>query len=211
MTISAVAPQLLRGRIPAHSNFKITIPCCKSDTCNVPAENQLALMFWYADPIIWDEFLMCLPYFIDINDRTMQHITHHRAPFGGKAVLFFGDFRKILPVIEVRSRMQIFHSSPKTSALHRQVRTFQLTKNKPLQRLQNDTVTEVDKLSLPDLLLSIGEWRASSDEGTMSQLLLQFHFNQMSVFWVEPSLTASRPITGSMYSAYKFLYSYAEE
>lgn len=38
---SALARQLLRGRLTSHSIFKILIPGIASDTCHVPAESQL--------------------------------------------------------------------------------------------------------------------------------------------------------------------------
>lgn len=39
---SAVAAQLFRGELAAHSNIKLPILCSEYDTCNVPAKSQLA-------------------------------------------------------------------------------------------------------------------------------------------------------------------------
>ncbi|CAH9093247.1 unnamed protein product, partial [Cuscuta europaea] len=60
--------------------------------------------------IIWDEAPMINKYCYEALDRTMRDILRHSygcdgsKPFGGKTIVFGGDFRQILPVIPKGSR-----------------------------------------------------------------------------------------------------------
>ncbi|XP_020978281.1 ATP-dependent DNA helicase PIF1-like [Arachis ipaensis] len=64
--------------------------------------------------IIWDEAPMVNRLCIEALDRTMRDILRFKnanslqQPFGGKTVVFGGDFRQILPVIPKGSRQDIF-------------------------------------------------------------------------------------------------------
>ncbi len=42
---------------------------------------------------------MCHRYCIEAVDRSLRDITRRNVPFGGKCVLFSGDFQQILPVM----------------------------------------------------------------------------------------------------------------
>ena len=45
---------------------------------------------------------MCHRYSIEALDKILQDIMHNGNPFGGKVIVFGGDFRQILPVVPIR-------------------------------------------------------------------------------------------------------------
>jgi hypothetical protein len=52
-----------------------------------------------ADLIIWDEASMISKTVADTVDRTFQDVCDDSRPFGGKTILFIGDFKQLLPVV----------------------------------------------------------------------------------------------------------------
>ena len=51
------------------------------------------------DLILWDEVSMSHKYMIEAVDRMMRDLCKNNLPFGGKVVVFAGDFRQTLPII----------------------------------------------------------------------------------------------------------------
>ncbi len=50
---------------------------------------------------MWDEIAMCHRYCTEALDRSLHNFTIRNASSGGKCVLFYSDFRQILPAIHV--------------------------------------------------------------------------------------------------------------
>ncbi len=97
---SAVAASLLEDGQTAHSAFKISMPCYAESVYNISIESKIANELRRASFIIWDEILMCQRYCIEATDRALRAIMKSpHVPFGGKFVLFSGNFRQILPVV----------------------------------------------------------------------------------------------------------------
>jgi len=73
-----------------------------------------------------------------------DHITCNSA-FGGKVVVFRGDFRYILHVIPRGTRSDIVHATVNASYLWDHSQVFTLTKNMRLlqSRLQKSTTTKI--------------------------------------------------------------------
>jgi hypothetical protein len=94
---SALAAMLLTGGKTAHSEFHIPIP--SNDTtmcCFTYAEKQLLRR---ADLIIWDECSMIHCDTADTVERSLRDVMQDQRPFGGKTVVFMGDFKQLLPVV----------------------------------------------------------------------------------------------------------------
>ncbi|XP_074267147.1 uncharacterized protein LOC141590454 [Silene latifolia] len=69
-------------------------------------------------------------------------------PFGGKVVVFGGDFRQTLPVVSKGSRADVVHASLCSSYLWSSCKVLTLTKNMRLQAVSEDTnVDEIRKFS----------------------------------------------------------------
>ena len=126
---SGIAAELLSGGRTAHSTFKIPIPILDTSTCNISKQSLLAKLILSASIIIWDEAPMVHKHVIESVHRTLCDIMECEEPFGGKVVLFGGDFRQVLPVIRHGRQADIVESNLKRSFLWQNVHTFHLTIN----------------------------------------------------------------------------------
>lgn len=93
---SALAATLLPGGSTAHSAFRIPIPTTSVSYCGVKnAERELIrqckCLFYDEVSMVGKEVAACL-------DRFLRDIMGSSLPFGGKIVVFLGDFKQLLPV-----------------------------------------------------------------------------------------------------------------
>ena len=160
---SAVAAKLLKKGTTAHSAFKIPVPCGPGDTCYISVDSELADLIREAAIIIWDEIVMCHRHCIECVDRTLRDITEVEMPFGGKIVLFAGDFRQILPVVRGGSRAQIVNACMKSSPLYRNIKLVELTENMRLEALRQDPQASREALEFPNFLLKVGDGKVEMD------------------------------------------------
>ncbi|KAG5589086.1 hypothetical protein H5410_039600 [Solanum commersonii] len=65
--------------------------------CNVSKQSPLALLIKDAKLIVWDEASMAKKYMIEALDVLLRDIMDVKTLFGGKVVVFGGDFRQTLP------------------------------------------------------------------------------------------------------------------
>lgn len=113
---SGIASLLLTGGRTAHSRFAIPINVNEDSTCNIRPGTDLAELLIKTKLIIWDEAPMTHTYCFEALDRSLRDILRFsderslEKPFGGKVVVFGGDFRQILPVIPKGSRRDIVFS-----------------------------------------------------------------------------------------------------
>ncbi|KAG2690570.1 hypothetical protein I3760_09G193200 [Carya illinoinensis] len=96
---SGVAASILPGGRTAHSRFKIPLNVDKNSTCSVSKQSGLARLLQTAKLIIWDEAPMSKKKSIEALDKMLKDINDSELSFGGKVIVFGGDFRQILPVI----------------------------------------------------------------------------------------------------------------
>ena len=94
---SALAAMLLIGGSTAHSTFHIPIPANETSTCNLTYEEREALK--RASLIIYDECSMVHADIADCVERTLRDIMQNQRPFGGKTIVWMGDFKQLLPVV----------------------------------------------------------------------------------------------------------------
>ncbi|CAK8534587.1 unnamed protein product [Lathyrus sativus] len=141
---SGIASLLLPGGRTTHSRFKIHVPTLHSSICNIDKKDDLAELLKITDLIIWDETLMANRFFFEALDKSLRDIlieipqTANKL-FGGKIVIFCGDFRQILPVVPRGSISDIIHSTINASYIWDQCKVLKLTKN---MRLQSGTTSK---------------------------------------------------------------------
>ncbi|XP_052111544.1 uncharacterized protein LOC107469337 [Arachis duranensis] len=118
---SGIASLLLPGGRTTHSRFSIPLNLDEFSTCNIRQGSALAELLIKTKLIIWDEAPMVNRFCIEALDRTMRDILRFKnpnslhQPFGGKTVVFGGDFRQILPVIPKRTRQEIVNATINSS------------------------------------------------------------------------------------------------
>jgi hypothetical protein len=96
---SALAASLLEGGHTAHHALHIPIPANDGTFCCLTYSERLILKS--ANLIIWDEASMIHQDVADTVSRTLQDVVQNELPFGGKTVLFTGDFKQLLPVVRM--------------------------------------------------------------------------------------------------------------
>ncbi|XP_010469634.1 PREDICTED: uncharacterized protein LOC104749655 [Camelina sativa] len=148
---SGIASLLLEGGRTAHSRFCIPI---NPDDFSM----YLANMLKETSLIIWDEAPIMSRYCFENLDRSLSDIMRNgdNKPFGGKVVVFGGDFRQVLPVINGAGRAQIVLASLNSSYLWEHCKVLTLTKN---MRLMSNGVSKSEAESIKefsDWILAVG-------------------------------------------------------
>lgn len=126
---SGIAASLLVGGRTGHSRFKIPIRVDQFTTCNIPRQSPEAQLIRRSALIIWDEAPMTHRYVFEAVDRTLRDIIDVDKPFGGKVVLFGGDFRQTLPVVRRGTPGQVVAASLRHSNLWNHIECLTLTQN----------------------------------------------------------------------------------
>jgi hypothetical protein len=133
---SSVAASIMpRGRT-AHSRFKIPLRIDNGSICGLTKQSGTAKLLQAATLIIWDEASMTKRQAVEALDKSMRDIMDRpNLPFGGKTVVFGGDFRQVLPIVRKGSRAQIVDTSLRRSELWNCMQHLKLVRN---MRAQND-------------------------------------------------------------------------
>lgn len=130
---SGIASLLLPGGRTAHSKFAIPVPTFENSTCNIHQGSELAELLKVTKLIIWDEAPMAHKFCFEALDKSLRDIMSYsnnaNSPFGGKVIVFGGDFRQILPVILRGSRSDIINATINASYLWEYCHVLRLTKN----------------------------------------------------------------------------------
>ncbi|XP_021713592.1 uncharacterized protein LOC110681775 [Chenopodium quinoa] len=113
----------------AHSRFKIPINDEISLACDVPKQGSLAALLKETTLIIWDEASMAKKQNLESLDLLLQDICGNKMLFGGKVVVFGGDFRQVLPVVPRKTMKEAVEASIVTSYLWPKFIKFRLTEN----------------------------------------------------------------------------------
>jgi ATP-dependent DNA helicase PIF1 len=122
--------------------------------------------------------------------------------FGGKVIVFGGDFRQILPVVPRGSRSDIVHATINASKIWDHCKVLTLTQNMRLKN--NDNNEDIKKFS--DWLLKVGEGKLSepndgyADINIPKQLLILDYADP-----IQAIVNSTYPDLVSHYKSPKFL------
>ncbi|XP_071695650.1 uncharacterized protein [Rutidosis leptorrhynchoides] len=123
------------------------------------SDSELAALLNKAKLIIWDEaplmHIHCFEAF-DCKMRDIIRSPNKDPPFGGKVVVFGGDFHQILPVIQKGTRAEIVDASIHSSHLWKHCKVLRLTKNMRLISGSDDNHRK-ELSEFADWILKIGE------------------------------------------------------
>ncbi|KAG7589037.1 hypothetical protein ISN44_As07g013540 [Arabidopsis suecica] len=161
---SGIASLLLPGGRTAHSRFGIPINPDDFTVCNIEKGSNQAELIEEASLIIWDEAPMMSKHCFESMDRSFSDIIKGggNKPFGGKVVVFGGDFRQVLPVIHGAGRAEICMAALNASYLWNHCKVLKLTKN--MRLLSNDlSPTEAKDLK------EFSEWILAVGDGKIAQ------------------------------------------
>jgi ATP-dependent DNA helicase PIF1 len=176
---SGIASLLLPGGRTAHSKFKIPVPTEQNSTCNIEYDSHHAELLQQTQLIIWDEAPMAYKYCFEALDTTMKDImTKHnnsKEIFGGKVVVFGGDFRQILPVVPRGKRSDIVHATINASYIWDHVEVLTLTKNMRLQ-CGSSEIEKQEMAEFSEWLLKVGEGRLNEPNDGVVEITIPQEF-----------------------------------
>ncbi|XP_035840335.1 uncharacterized protein LOC110914132 [Helianthus annuus] len=158
---------LLDGGRTAHSRFVIPINIKENSICSIEPNTELGDLIKRATLIIWDEAPMTHKHCFEALDRTMRDISRssqpnmQSKPFGGKVILFGGDFRQILSVIPKGTRTMIVNASLNSSYIWRHCQVLKLTENMRLRV----SCQEADLKEIKEF----GEWILKLGDGLLGE------------------------------------------
>lgn len=164
VAVSGTAALLLKGGSTAHSRFKIPISCSATSVCNMRPNSIAANLVTLSAVIVWDEASMISRDVLETVDRSFRDIMKKKdqrlsqVPFGGKLIVFGGDFRQVLPIVPNGSKNEIIEASVLTSPLWTRVKVLRLTTNMRVQQALslNDSSSAQILQEFATFLLSIG-------------------------------------------------------
>ncbi|XP_074313490.1 uncharacterized protein LOC141648664 [Silene latifolia] len=126
---SGVAASNLPTGRTCHSQFKIPLDTEETMTCDVPKQGSLACLLRETSLIIWDEASMAKRDSIQAVNFLLQDVYSNSETFGGKIVVFGGDFCQVLPVLPRRTQQEAVEASIVSSELWNSLIKFRLTEN----------------------------------------------------------------------------------
>lgn len=148
---SACASLVLRGASTMHSRFKVPIVIHSESTCNISRGSELSNLILTASLIIIDECTMLHRHTFEALDRTLRDLTRIDALYGGKTLVFSGDFKQCLPIIPGASRSRIVDASLRFSRLWQAMALCHLTTSmRHSCHIWTDYLEEVGKGSIND-------------------------------------------------------------
>nr|XP_009794570.1 PREDICTED: uncharacterized protein LOC104241324 [Nicotiana sylvestris] len=108
---SGVAASILSDGRTAHSHFKFPVDIDEHFSCNISKQSSLASLIRDAKLIVWDEVSMAKKQLIEAFDLLLKDLMDTKTLFGGKVVVFGGDFRQTLPVVRSEKKKDFLRES----------------------------------------------------------------------------------------------------
>ena len=128
---TGIAATLLKGGRTAHSRFKLPVPLFENSTSGLTPNRHKheAAILRESSLILWDEAPMAPSHALTIVDRLLRELTAIDLPFGGKTIVFGGDFCQVLPVVPHASCATLVSTSIKRNDLWPSITQLRLTTN----------------------------------------------------------------------------------
>jgi hypothetical protein len=127
---SGVAASIMPGGRTAHSRLKVPLTLDDGSTCTFTKQDGTGKLLHTASLIIWDEVTMMKRQGVEALDKSLRDLMDRpELPFGGKTMVFGGDFRQVLPVVRRGSRAQVVGASLRMSYLWDSMRHLKLVRN----------------------------------------------------------------------------------
>eukprot|EP00121_Abeoforma_whisleri_P016726 Awhi_evm1s15336 len=124
--------------------------------CNIDKQSLLADLVRDTNLILWDEAPMMSRYLYEALDRSLQDLCSNNLPFGGKIVIFGGDFRQVLPVVPRGGRAAIVGLTLKRSNLWKGIRSKKLSINMRVLNIPREDPLYERKKNFNDFVMRVG-------------------------------------------------------
>jgi hypothetical protein len=121
---SGIAASIMPGGHTTHSVFKTPIKISDGSICKFSKQNYTVDLLRRAALIMWDKLAMTKKQFVEMLDISLQDIMGCEVPFGGKVMVFGGNFRQVMPVVPRGTRAQITDATLLRSYIWKDVRKY---------------------------------------------------------------------------------------
>ena len=175
---SGIASLLLPGGRTAHSRFGILLNPDEFSSCTMEPGTDQANLVKESSLIICDEAPMMGKHCFEALDRSLSDIVgkHANTPFGGKFIVFGGDFRQVLLVKNIAGRAEIVFASLNSSYLWEHCKVLKLTKNMCLLSDGLSPEDAADLWDISDWILKIGDGKlAEPNDGAADLNYVDFY------------------------------------
>jgi hypothetical protein len=98
-TMSGITASIMPGGRTAHSVFKMLIKISDGSIYMFSKQSDTTDLLRRVALIIWDKVAMIKRQSVETLDRSLEDIMGCELPFGGKVMVFGGDFRQVLPIV----------------------------------------------------------------------------------------------------------------
>ncbi|GAA0183205.1 hypothetical protein LIER_30665 [Lithospermum erythrorhizon] len=198
---SGIAASNFLGGRTAHSRFKIPIDGGPNVKSLLSFQSSEAELIRTSKIIIWDEAPMADKSIIEALNNLLQELCENKLIFGGRLVVFGGDFRQVLPVVPRGTRKEQVEASVVTCTLWNHFIKLRLTDNMRarddpgfinfLMRIGNgeEPTNDNGKIAIPRPMLI----PYTSVEQSL-ELLIAYVYPQMEMFQSDPFEMMKRTI-----------------
>lgn len=198
---SGVAASILPGGQTAHSRFKIPIDIDETFTCNISKQTSLATLIQDSKLIVWDEVSMAKRKMIEVLDILLKDLMNTNILFGGKVVVFGGDFRQTLPIVRSGKKEDFICESLLYSDIWNHLEKLCSTENmrakqdpaffEYLRRIGNgkEKTNSYDRVEIPHNFII-----PFTNETQSLNLLFKVSYPDLHTFFSNPSSMTSRVI-----------------
>ena len=119
---------------------------------------------------------MCHKFTFEALDKSLKEIMHNNMPFGGKVVVFCGDFHQILPIVPKGNRSDIVHATINASYIWDHSQILRLTKNMRLLSSAFGQPNNQEFNQFSDWLLDIGDDKVGQANDGFSEITIPDEF-----------------------------------
>ncbi|XP_065645259.1 ATP-dependent DNA helicase pif1-like [Hydra vulgaris] len=144
--LTGIVATLLTIGSTLHGLFKPPVPILDNSTCNVTHKSIHGDFLRLVTLLLLDETSMIPIHDLNAINRLLKDICNNNFPFGGKIILFGGDFRQILHVVKRGQPAEIVESCIKCSLHWQWVQKFTLTENMRVQNGEGEFFQWLQKL-----------------------------------------------------------------
>ena len=140
---------MLDGGRTTHSTFGIPYNLDADSVSSITFRDKRAAILIKSKLIIVDEASMASAHMVDVIDKLLRELTRNsRVPFGGKTILFAGDFRQTLSIVQYGRESEIIANCFKNAKTWRDMVQFELTENMR---------ANADEIEFKNWLIQIGD------------------------------------------------------
>ncbi|CAN6829873.1 unnamed protein product, partial [Brassica oleracea] len=147
-------------------------------TCTLSHGSDQSNLVKEASLIIWDEAPMMSKHCFEALDRNFKDIIGKQSnnPFGGKFIVFGGDFRQVLPVIPGAGRAEVVLASMNSSYLWDHCKVLKLTKNMRLFSGGLSVEESKDLKEFSEWILKVGDGKLAEPNDGAAEIEIPSEF-----------------------------------